>query len=84
MSKKFSIVKSLDESKLQEELHIYLHEQEKDPYIFLNRETIKELGRSIKIECPLHMSSNNSVVVKYYGFKVYENNDLKYGEVELR
>ncbi len=87
MSKKFSIVKTLDESKLREELYIYMNEQQEEPYIFLNRETITELkSKYINLPCPLIYRNiyRNGVIGTYQGFKVYENNDLKYGEVELR
>lgn len=83
MSKKFSMVKSLDESKLQEELRIYVNEHQEEPYIFLNRETIVELELK-STDLPRYLLNRNGVISTYRGFKVYENNELKYGEVEIR
>lgn len=83
MSKKFSMIKSLDESKLQEELCIYVNEHQEKPYIFLNRETIVELVLK-STDLPYYLLNRNGVISTYQGFKVYENNELKYGEVEIR
>lgn len=89
MSNKFSIVRNLDESRLTKEIVRYVNENEEDPYIFMNKETIDDL------ECITPLGSYEKfdscenktkcgVMAIYRGFKIYENNDLKYGKVELR
>lgn len=89
MSKKFSIIKHLDISTLDTEIVRYMDENKEKPYIFINKETIDDLecitslGSYEKfISCKNKMECG--VMAMYRGFKVYENNDLKYGEVELR
>lgn len=89
MSKKFSIIKHLDETKLLEEIERYINENEEDPYIFMNKEMVDDLERITPlgsyekfISCKNEMKCG--VMAIYKGFKIYENNDLKYGEVELR
>lgn len=89
MSKKFSIIKHLDISTLDNEIVRYQDENKENPYIFINKETIDDLeciaplGSYEKfISCKNEMKCG--VMAMYRGFKIYENNDLKYGEVELR
>lgn len=83
MSKKISIAKNLDESKLKEEIVKYMNGNEEEPYLFMNKETIDDL----EYAAPLGSYENKmkcGVTAMYRGFKLYENNDLNYGEVELR
>lgn len=90
MSNKFSIVRNLDESRLTKEIVRYINENEDDPYIFMNKETISDLeycasqlGSYEKFDS-YENKMKSGVIAMYRGFKIYENNDLKYGEVELR
>lgn len=90
MSNKFSIVRNLDESRLTKEIVKYINENEDDPYIFMNKETISDLeycasqlGSYEKFDS-YENKMKSGVIAMYRGFKIYENNDLKYGEVELR
>ena len=43
MSKKFSIIESLNEVKLRNGIIQHVNENEEDPYIFMNRKTIDDL-----------------------------------------
>lgn len=43
MSKKFSIIESLNEVKLRNRIMQHVNENEEDPYIFMNRKTIDDL-----------------------------------------
>lgn len=90
MSNKFSIVRNLDESRLTKEIVRYVNENEDDPYIFMNKETISDLeycasqlGSYEKFDS-YENKMKSGVIAMYRGFKIYENNDLKYREVELR
>lgn len=89
MSKKFSIIKHLDENRLTKEIVRYINENEEKPYIFMSKETIDDL----EYNAPLGSYENfelceNKIkcgaIATYRGYYIYENNDLKYGEVELR
>ena len=89
MSKKFSIIESLNEVKLRNGIIQHVNENEEDPYIFMNRKTIDDLEYAAPLgsyekfnSCEIKMKCG--VIAMYRGFKIYENNDLKYGEVELR
>lgn len=83
MSKKFSIIESLNEVKLRNGIIQHVNENEEDPYIFMNRKTIDDLEYAAPLGS-YENKSKNGIVAMYRGFKIYENDDLKYGEVELR
>ena len=74
---------SLNLKKLDNEICGLTDTQNKDPYIFMSKDTInllKECASSMNFEC----QSMSGLVEKYNGYKVFCNNDLDLGEVELR
>ena len=91
MSKKFSIVKEIDLNKLSRKIDEYRHETgENNPYIFANDETIRAMVNDCS-DCFVAadvfatlISSGKGRVGTYEGYKLFPNEDLKYGEVELR
>lgn len=92
MSKKFSIAKTIDKEKLNKQIYLYMFENcEMNPYLFMNKETLDEL----KDECfkdseVSHDAATDAslkeigVVGLYHCYKIYENNELGFGEVEIR
>lgn len=89
MSKKFSIVRELDEGRLTNEIIRHVNENEEDPYIFMSKETIEDLEYNGLLNSYEKFEScenkiRRGVIAVYRGCYIYENNDLKYGEVELR
>ena len=93
MSKKFSIAKGLDIRELNIQMGHYIYETgetgNNQLYLFMNDETLDEFG----IECSKQFSPNffdnlefNKLghVSNYCGHKVFCNNDLAFGEVEIR
>lgn len=95
MSRKFSIIKTIDLNKIDEQIKEYkmLHTFHDDPYLFMNKDT----ARRIEIE----VGSNNIIIdndtlankikntkggvyATYTDCKVFINNDLKFGIVEIR
>lgn len=56
----------------------------KKPYIFVNEETLKELAKK-NIDSPISINFDRSnVIVRYHGCAIYLNNELEFGEVEIR
>lgn len=91
MSKKFSITKTIDIDKLKENISLYRYETgEMSPYIFMNNETIKAMNDEyFKLidpiaECYLRSKCANGLLAKYEGYKIFLDNELKFGEVEIR
>lgn len=91
MSKKFSISKAIDLNKLNMKIDEYRHDTgELNPYIFMNEETIRAMSNDyfsrvdplcehfLKIKYP------NGLVGRYEGYKVFQDNELKFGEAEIR
>ena len=90
MSKKFSIVKEIDLNKLSRQIDDYRHETgEINPYIFANEETIRTMVKACSdcfdaadIFATLTLRGNRVGI--FEGYKLYPNEDLEFGEVEIR
>lgn len=96
MSRKFSIITTINFDKLDNEISEYVQcNGHFDPYIFMSENT----ANAIESECEIQLgfsakeiNSNvkpkgdikNGVKGSYCGYKVFINNDLKYGIVEIR
>lgn len=90
MSRKFSITQTIDFNKLNNELEKYTMLNGYDPYLFMGKDTIN----AILNECPTTdgilehynqiRAKVNGVAGYYCGCKVFEDNTLKFGEVEIR
>lgn len=93
MSKKFSIT-TIDLNKINKEITYYKNKNNNglDPYIFMSDETVSaiesELGVynwTIDNEALADKLNNTSKVYgTYTGYKLFINNDLKFGVVEIR
>ena len=93
MSRKFSIA-TIDIDKIFKELDNYINQHGYNclPYLFMNEDTAK----AIELECgivnrPTYdtqlLSIRNvkgGVYAEFTGYKVFINNDLRYGVVEIR
>ena len=85
MSEKFSIVKTIDLEKLNIKIDGYIHKTgETNPYIFMNRDTADAI--TCDVIPHIHISANrlSGVMGRYCGYKVFMDNELKFGEVEIR
>lgn len=96
MSRKFSIITAINFDKLDNEISEYVqYHGNFDPYIFMSEDT----ANAIESECEVQfgfiakdINSNvkpkgdakNGIKASYCGYKVFINNDLKYGIVEIR
>ena len=80
---KFSIAKNkIDIQKLDSEIEKYCILTSSEPYIFMNKETIDEIilefvGRDVPI-------FSSGVCSYFHGYKLFYDNTLKFGEIELR
>ena len=84
MSKKFSIVKEIDLDKLRKQIELYKYETgEINPYIFMNLDTIKQIGEQVGAPCKT-LYFNTYEIGLFEGNKVFLHNSLNYGEVEIR
>lgn len=86
MSRKFSIA-TINIDKIFKELDNYIDQQGYNclPYLFMNKDTAK----AIEFECgivnrPYDTQSLSNRNAEFAGYKVFINNDLRYGVVEIR
>lgn len=88
---KFSIVKEIDENVLRKNMY----EQQESvrnntgnesyyPYIFANKDTINRLVDQCKVSVFENTKISSRLVGYYLGNKVFEDDTLKFGEIELR
>lgn len=79
---KFSILKTiLDSEKIMTEIQLYENSQKRSPYIFVNGKMIDSFLVASPMDSP---GLGVDYLGEYRGCKVFSNNDLKYGEMELR
>lgn len=89
MSKKFSIVQSININKIYKEINEYILQNNCfEPYIFMNEETIEAIIKETPVTENISDSSpklkHDGVIGAYAGYKVFINNDLSFGIVEIR
>ena len=86
MSKKFSIVKTkIDISKLINNIEEYSIIHMTNPYLFMNKDTIDELISIVGYSPDGLFDSQSNYMCGYFqGHKVFCDNTLKFGEVEIR
>jgi hypothetical protein len=89
----FSIVDKINVDKLNTKIAEFVYREGHEPYIFANKETLEELVKPIKQELNFITSPTGNtriyvgkscLVGKYHGNKMYEDDTLKFGEIELR
>ena len=89
----FSIVEKINVDKLNTKIAEFVYREGHDPYIFANKETLEVLVKPIEQELNFITSLTGStriyvgkscLVGKYQGNKMYEDDTLKFGEIELR
>lgn len=88
----FSIVDKINVNKLNIKIVEFIHEEEHDPYIFANKETLDALAKPIEQELKFVSAATGIassfrtcfVGGKYKNYKMFEDNTLKFGEIELR
>ena len=88
----FSIVEKINVNKLNEKIAEFVYKEGHEPYIFANKETLDILTKPIEQE--LHFGSlqngtriyigQNCLIGRYRGNKMFRDDTLGFGEIELR
>lgn len=90
---KFSIVDKINVNKLNTKVAEFVYEEGHEPYIFANKETLDALVKSIEQELNFITSPTGSTRIyvgkscfigKYQDNKMFQDDTLKFGEIELR
>lgn len=91
MIEKFSTIYDLDLSRLYQKLIDFSKKSGYDPYIFANHDTLQDIRVHAGYAGSIKEIGNTEVVVmddiwiaRYQRYKMFEDNTLKYGEIELR
>lgn len=93
MSKKFSIVKEIDLDKLRRQIDLFRHETgERKLYLFMNNDTIEQICNPVMQDLtiyetlgrPIAIYNSNNLIGYFEGYKVFGDNTLSFGEVEIR
>ena len=87
MNVKFCIT-TIDLFKIDEEIKRYVNKNKGvEPYLFISENTMDAIKRETgydEILDPSLKPSHKGVVATYSGYKVFINNDLNFGVVEIR
>lgn len=87
MSKKFSIIKTINIDKLDNEINKYILEQNDnfEPYIFMSENTASVIAQEIGVNIVDNVKPlKDGIKAVYCGYKVFIDNDLELGTVEIR
>ena len=93
MSKKFSIIKEIDLDKLRRQIDLFRHETgERNPYLFMNNDTIEQICNTVMPDLTIYKNlgrpivtyNSNNLIGYFEGYKVFGDNTLSFGEVEIR
>lgn len=86
MPDKLSIqAKKIDIQKLNIQMQDFERYNNFKPYVFANHETIKELDSIVGNGSELYtFKESDCFVGEFTGHRVYQDNTLRFGEVELR
>ena len=86
-----SIVDKINVDKLNTKIAEFVYREGYEPYIFANKETLDALVKPIEQELKFVSAATGLVSSfkscfsgKYQGNKMFEDNTLKFGEIELR
>ena len=87
----FSIVDKINVNKLNMKVAEFVYREGHEPYIFASKETIEALVKPIEQELKFVSAATGAVssfktclVGKYQSNKMFEDDTLKFGEIELR
>lgn len=88
---KFSIIEKINVNKLNEKVAEFVYKEGHEPYIFANKETIDALTNPTEQELKfvssltgITTSCKSCLVGNYQDNKMFRDDTLKFGEIELR
>ena len=88
---KFSIVDKINVNKLNTKIAEFVYREGHEPYIFANKETLEALVKPIEQELKFVSTATGATtsfkgcfIGKYHDNKMFQDDTLKFGEIELR
>jgi len=77
------IFKTINYEILDKNIALYKETNEQEPYLFMSGSTLQTLSRNVDTNLYTIITFTN-LMGSYKGYRIYQNDDLAYGEVELR
>lgn len=87
MVERFSIVKKINMERLDEKIADFISKNGYDPCIFVNNEMLKEIVEPCRRAVTLTLLCGkraSCLINRYHGYRLFEDNTLDFGEIELR
>ena len=87
MNRKFSIIQKIDMSELNRMIDEYkISTDETNPYLFMNESTINVIPNADDTLYDLNQicAKVNGIAGYYSGYKIFKDDSLDFGEVEIR
>ena len=81
----FSIVQTIDIEKLICEIDHFIHATgDSSPYIFMSKDTANAITYDVASRVEMGNFGCSGVIGRFYGYKVFEDNSIKFGKVEIK
>ena len=75
----------IDEGKLVNAVNSFEIIHNQNAYLFMNQETLNELAIFYELNVDVEINKDSNYTVRHYcGRRIFQNEDLKFGEVEIR
>lgn len=90
MNRKFSIIATLDLDKIDDEIEKYVNQVGGsfnpffEPYIFMNADTARAIASQVGADIKTSKAIKSNAGSTYKGYKVFIDDDLRFGTIELR
>ena len=82
---KFSIITTIDLNRIDKEIEKYVNLNGNfDPYIFMSSDTAKAIANQVAVDTQALKAIKNNASSTYMGYRLFINDDLKFGIVEIR
>lgn len=76
---------TLDNEKLSDEITKHEYVSNQTVYLFMNKNTMKELVSLTAMRIPfMEINTDDCILATYNGRKVFQNDELEFGEIEIR
>jgi hypothetical protein len=69
---------------LNNEINYYLNLANQEPYLFMNKDTANTIAEQHGLPSLVVVKDYSKNVGTYVGYKIYLDDDLKFGEVDIR
>lgn len=91
MRENFYIIETVNLDRILKKIDNYINQNDYPPYLFMSKETADAIEHEVAKNNPIlydaslsNKSSKDGIYGEFIGYKIYINNDLNFGMVEIR